>query len=78
MERKLQIAEARVENLRSELEMKEDIAREIKAAFDRQNALNATYASVSYSCNLSCIFCQLSVKLSLDFMSASSQHCCSR
>lgn len=74
MERKAQIAEARVENLRNQLEMKEDIAREIKAAFDRQNALDATYASVFHSYKLICIFCQLSAKLSLVFMSASSQH----
>lgn len=42
------MAEARVANLKAQLKMKEDIAHELKAAFDRRNELETMYAPVKH------------------------------
>ena len=39
------MAETRVNNLKGQLEMKEDLAQELKAAFDRRDDLDAMYVS---------------------------------
>ena len=48
MESRAQMAEARVGNLKGQLEMKEDVAQELKAAFDRRNDLDAMYVPAKH------------------------------